>query len=45
MKEITFKIIEIFRPHIDRWIVKTFITSGLALIVTGLTPLRKVSRF
>jgi len=37
MKEITFKIIEIFRPHIDRWIVKTFITSGLALIVTGLT--------
>ncbi|WP_026775742.1 SAVED domain-containing protein [Polaribacter sp. Hel_I_88] len=38
-EQFILKIISIFKPKIDRWIVKIFIGSGLTLIVSGLTGL------
>ena len=35
--ELIIKIITIFKPQIDKWLVKAFVGTGLSLIVSGLT--------
>lgn len=39
MNKHIYKIVKLFKPQIDRWIIKTFIGAGLTLITTGLTGL------
>lgn|GEM_PF-3211828 len=37
IEQFILKVISIYKPQIDRWIVKAFIRTGLALVTAGLT--------
>lgn len=37
IEQFILKVISIYKPQIDKWIVKAFIGSGLALVTVGLT--------
>jgi hypothetical protein len=34
-----YKVLRLYKPHIDRWVVKAFIGTGFSLIISGLTGL------
>lgn len=36
---ILYKVIKLYKPHIDRWVVKAFMGTGFSLIISGLTGL------
>lgn len=39
MNKYIYDIVKLFKPQIDRWIIKTLVAAGLTLITTGLTGL------
>jgi uncharacterized membrane protein len=39
MNKLIYKIVKLFKPQIDRWIIKTLVVAGIMLITTGLTGL------
>jgi len=32
-----YKVLKLYKPHIDRWVVKAFMGTGFSLIISGLT--------